>query len=149
MESLQRRGITVRGAIAGHSRQTHLHPHMTKALCHKLFSRSHNVGKLRTVGMSIAIHRFATFASCKLVYRHSRLSPFDVPQCLVDAAQRIVEHWSIFPVRAVITALPDVLDPVCCLTQKKWLQIPFDCRLYQVGSLSECCAAISIQAILI
>ena len=62
--------------------------------------------------MRIARHREAALAPEQLIDRHVGPLALDVPQGLVQAAQRVVQHGPIAPVGAGVGVLPQVLDAI-------------------------------------
>lgn len=68
---------------------------------------------------------------------------------MVDAAEGIIEHRAVLPVRAVVAGLPDIFDPVRVFSQQEGLEISFDSGLHQIGTLGKRATAIAIQTILI
>src|SRR5271170_2385176 len=98
MKCLQRGRITMCRTITCHPRQPNLYPDVAEALSHKFLRCVHYISKLRTIRVGVAVHRLSAFASRQLVYRHSSLTSFDVPESLINSAQGIVKHRTIFPV---------------------------------------------------
>src|SRR5450756_1092515 len=99
--------------------------------------------------MDVGLHGLSTFSPDQLIDRHSCLSSLNIPKSLIDAANRVIQYRTVLPVRAVIASLPDVLDTVGCLTEKERLQVSFDRRFYQIGSLRECGTSVSVKTVLI
>ena len=104
---------------------------------------------VRTVDAYIKVRRLTAFAAQELVDGHSRLPPFDVPQGLVDSANRVVEHRPVSPIGTVVHGLPQVLDPVRRPPDQKRTEVLLHGGHYQVRALCERGAAVAVEPILI
>src|SRR4029077_21135153 len=76
---------------------------------HELTTVVDNRRRLGAARMTVDLRRFAALAANQLINRHTRLTPLDIPQGLVDSVDGVVQNRTVFPVRTVITGLPDVL----------------------------------------
>ena len=94
----------------------------------KLLALSMHLRVVGAAGMAVAVGRFANLAAEQLVDRHVRLPALDVPQRLVDAADRVVQHAAVAPVRAVVHRLPSIVDAIGRLADQERLQILVDRR---------------------
>src|SRR5262249_26290705 len=65
-----------------------------------------------TACTGVEINRLARLATEQLIDGETRLASLDVPQRLIHAADRVVQHRPVAPVRAVVHRLPGVLDAV-------------------------------------
>src|SRR5262245_20457728 len=99
--------------------------------------------------MAISIGGFPAFASEQLVNGHPRLPSLDVPKRLVDAANGVVQHRAIAPVRAVVARLPDIVDAIGGLAHEEGLEVSVNRGIDQIGALRKGAAAVAIEAILI
>src|SRR5262249_47559526 len=66
----------------------------------------------RAGGMRVEIYRKPALTPEQLVDGHNGALALDVPKRLVHAAEGVVQDRPVAPVRADVTALPDVLDVV-------------------------------------
>src|SRR6185369_5758037 len=126
-----------------------LYADVTESLRHLALRGFHDIGKIRSVGVAVTIGGLAAFAARKLVDGHAGLTALNVPQRLIHTADRIIQNRAVFPVGAVVTGLPDVLNPVRRLTDQERLEVPFHRGLDQVGALRESGATIPVKAILV
>ena len=62
------------------------------------------------VGVDVDVGRFPALAAQQVVDRHAGQLALDVPQRLVDARDRVVEHRAVAPVAVDHAHLPDFLD---------------------------------------
>ncbi len=62
------------------------------------------------VGVRVRRHRLATLAAEQHVQRQSGALAQDVPQRLIDARERVVQHRAVTPVTVGARRLPNVLD---------------------------------------
>ncbi|SPF49850.1 hypothetical protein SBA4_4210005 [Candidatus Sulfopaludibacter sp. SbA4] len=136
-------------AVAGHARDADLYADVAESLGHVALGAGYRVLVVGAFGVAVAGGGFAAFATGELIDGHAGLPALDVPQSLVDAAQRIVEHRAVLPVRAVVAGLPDVLDAVGGLAHQEGLQISLHRGLHQVGTLGEGGAAVAVEAVLV
>ncbi len=107
---------------------------------------------LRDLGAArvpVAVGRLAGLPAEELVHGHPGLPPLDVPQRHVDAADRVVEHGAVPPVRARVEGLPGVLDPVRGLADQERLQVAVHRGGHEVGPLGERGAAVAVEAVLV
>src|SRR2546423_758538 len=89
------------------------------------------------------------FATEQFVYRHTRLSPFDIPECLVNSANGVVQNRAIAPVRRVIHRLPEILDCIGGPSYQEWSEIPVHGLDNEIGALGESGTAIAVEPILV
>ena len=118
-----------------------------RAMCARALSQ--HLGDLRPARVGVAVHRLARLAPEELVHGHPGLSPLDVPQRHVDAADRVVEDGPVPPVRARVEGLPGVLDAVRGLADEEGLEVAIDRGRHEVGPLRERGAAVAVQAVLV
>src|ERR1017187_9531211 len=81
-------------AIARHSGKLYLNAHVAEALFDVLLRALDHILKLSAAGVGVAIDGFAAFPASELIDGHSGLSALDIPECLIDAAERSEEHTS-------------------------------------------------------
>jgi len=96
--------------------------------------------------MCVAIDREPALAAHQLVDGHVRPLALDVPQGLVEPAQRVVEHRAVPPVRAGIGVLPHILDVLGVAPLRKRPEVFVDRRHHRQRSLVERRAAEPVQA---
>src|ERR1700693_1736999 len=89
------------------------------------------------------------FTTQQFVDRHTRLTAFDIPQCLIYSADGVVQNRAIAPVRRVIHRLPATLDCIIWPAEQEWPQIPVHRLHNQIGALSESGTAVAVEPILI
>src|SRR5689334_2448992 len=140
---------SMRGTVTVHTRHAHLHANMAEAAFHELARIVDNLGNLAAFGMRVAIDSLAALPAEHLVHRHAGLAALDIPERLVDAADGVIKHWPVAPVRAVVAGLPGVFDAVRRLADQKRLQILFNRRVHQLRPLCEGRTTIAIEAVLI
>ena len=122
---------------------------MAEAAFHELARIVDDFRNLAAVGVRVAINSLAALSAQHLVHRHAGLAALDVPERLVDAADGVVQHRPVAPVRAVVAGLPGVFDAVRRLADEKRLQILLNCRVHQLRPLREGRAAVAVEAVLI
>src|SRR5262249_21498257 len=105
-----------------------------------------DLGALR---VPITVRRLTALAAEQLIDGKARLAALDVPQRLVHAADRVVQHRAIAPVRAVIAGLPGVIDAVGRLAGEERLEIFLHSRNDKVRTLREGGATIAVKSRLI
>ena len=143
------RGLASARAVAGHPGNAHLHAHVSEAAGHVRPGVVEHLGDLRPARVGVAVHRLAGLAAEELVDGHPGLSPLDVPQRHVDAADRVVEDGAVSPVRARVEGLPGVLDPVRGLADEERLEVAVHRGRDEIGPLREGGAAVAVQAVLV
>jgi len=99
--------------------------------------------------VGVDIGSLAAFAADEIVDRHVGHAAFDIPEGLIDAADGVVEHRAVFPVRAVVAGLPDVFDLIDGVVFEEGLQVAIDGGLDEVGALGEGGTAVAVEAVLI
>src|SRR5579863_6367801 len=62
------------------------------------------------VGVAVGGKREAALAAQKIIKRHVCALRLDIPQCLIEAAQRAIQNRAIPPIGAHIGGLPNVFD---------------------------------------
>ena len=143
------RSAADRRTIAGHAGHADLDAHVAEALRDIALRAVDDFREFGAVGVAVGVDGFAALAAGQLIDRHAGLAAFDVPQRLIDAADGVVQDRAVFPVRAVVAGLPDVLDAVGGLAEEERLQISLDGGLDQVGALGEGGAAVAVEAVLV
>src|SRR5690606_17737993 len=88
-------------------------------------------------------------SSQQLVYRYTQQLAFDIPQCLIQTAQRVIQHRSVAPVRTYIGGLPDIFDVVYVFAAAKIIQVFVDGRNHRVGAPAASGAAHTIRTRLV
>jgi hypothetical protein len=122
---------------------------MAPSLLHIFLGIRDNLVEFRAAGMGVGIGGFPALAPGELIDGHAGLAALDVPQRLVDAADGVVQHRTVLPVRTVVARLPDVFDAVGGLAEQKGFEVLLDCGFHKVGALGESRAAIPVEAVLI
>ena len=82
------------------------------------------VRRVAELDRGVGRERLAEVAAEELVDRHVRALAFNVPQRLIDTAQRVVQDRSVAPIRADESRLVDVLNVV--RLQIQFLMNPMD-----------------------
>ena len=95
--------------------------------------------------MRVAVRRHPRLAAEQLVDRHVGALALDVPQRLIDAAHRVVEHRAVAPIRADVHRLPDVFDVVRVFAFEERRQELVDRRDDRLGALVEGRAAKAVE----
>ena len=126
-----------------------LHAHMAEPLRHVLAGVVDELGDFGAARVAVAVRRLAAFPAQQLVHRQPALAALDIPQSLVHAADGVVQHRAVAPVRRVVHGLPKIVDTVSRAADEERLQIFFDGGDHQIGALRERAAAIAVQASLI
>ncbi len=119
----------------------HLHPDVVVPVLCKGSDAVLNLPVLGAAGVDVDGRRVPRLPSPQVVYRHAGHLALDVPQRLVDAAQRVVQHGTVAPVRRHIAGLPDVLDVPGVLPDGERPQVVVHRRQHCSGTLGERCAA--------
>jgi hypothetical protein len=96
--------------------------------------------------MRVQRRRLAALAAHELVDGHAGAFALDVPQRLVDAGQRVVEHRATAPVGADVGRLIDILDVVRAAAEEERLEILLDRGHHGQRALGEGGAAEAVQA---
>ena len=144
----RRRG-SAPGAVAGHAGDADLQANVAVALRHGLARAVDDLRDFVTADARVTRRGFAAFAPEELIHGHAGLTALDVPQRLVHAADRVVEHRAVPPVGGVVAHLPGVLDAVGGPADQQRPQVFLHCRRHQVGPLREGCAPVTVQAVLV
>src|SRR5579859_3074337 len=148
MQSL-RRGSAAGRTVASHSRNPHLNTYVSEAFAHPVFCIFNHLWNFGAIDVCIGVGGLPALSTGKLIHRHACLAAFDVPKRLIDPAEGVVQYRAIFPIRAVIAGLPDVLDPVRRLVQKERLQILFDRGLDEISTLRKSSATVAVEPVLV
>src|ERR1051325_636249 len=96
--------------------------------------------------MRIAIDGEAAFPSQELINRKTGALTLDIPERHIDAAQGIVQHWSVAPVRTRVSCLPNVLNIIRIAAATKRVKILFDRGFDCEGPLLKRSASQSVEA---
>ncbi len=140
---------SVRRAVSGHAGEADLDADVSEALLHVLAGVADGVRDLGAVRVGVGVDGFADLAAGELIDGHAGLAALDVPEGLVDSADRVVEYGTVLPIGAGVTGLPDVLDAVGGLAHEKGLEVLLDGRFDEVGALGEGGAAIPVETVLV
>ena len=97
-------------------------------------------------GVGVQRRRLAALAAEQLVDGHARPLALDVPQRLVDAGQRVVQHRPAAPVGADVGRLIDVFDVVRVAADQERLEVLLDRGDDRQRPLGERGAAQPVQA---
>src|SRR5690606_32642502 len=122
---------------------------MTKALTFELLHLLQHRLRRWSASVGVAIDGKPALSSQQLVYRYTQQLAFDIPQGLIQAAQRVIQHRSVAPVRTYIGGLPDIFDVVHVFAAAKIIQVFVDGRNHSMGALAESGAAHTIQTRLV
>ncbi len=143
------RGLPALRPVAGHAGDAHLHAHVSEAASQVGPGVLEHLGDRSTARVRVAVRRLAALAAEELVDGHPGLSPLDVPERHVDAADGVVEDRPVPPVRARVEGLPRVLDPIRGLADEERLQVAFHRGRDEVGALGEGGAAVAVEPVLV
>ena len=124
----------------------HLHPHVVitafdepPGLVLDLFRRSRR-------GMGIYRRGLTRLAADQVVDGHAQRFTLDIPQCLVNSAQSVVQNRPAAPVRRNIRRLPDIFDIGRVFADQERAQVVFDGCLHGFWPGTERRTTESIQA---
>jgi len=115
----------------------HLHTDMPKALLDEPDGVVFHLPGIAAVGMDVHGSRLAAFAAEKLIDGHARSFAFDIPQGLIDAGNRVVEHRTVAPIAMDHRHLPDLFDAIDIPADQERLEVAFDGRLHRKHALRE------------
>jgi hypothetical protein len=115
-----------------------LHAHVTIAGRQNRFGVVEHFGNRGAVGVRVRRDRFAALAAEQHVQRQSSALAQDVPQRLVDARERVVQHRAVAPVAVGARGLPNVLDARDVASDHERRQVPVQHGLHREGALCEC-----------
>src|ERR1051326_1459237 len=85
-------------AVAFHSRYSDLHSHIAKSPFHESARAFDNLGIIVARRMRISIRGLTALSADQLIHRHSSLTAFDVPKCLIDAADCVIQDRTVLPI---------------------------------------------------
>src|SRR5919202_2093611 len=85
-----------------------------------------HLGEVAPVRMRVQRRRFAALAAHELIDGHAGPFALDVPQRLVDAGQRVVQHRTAAPVGADVGGLIHILDVVHAAAEEERPEILLD-----------------------
>ena len=100
---------------------------------------------LAAVGVDVDRCGVPRLPAPQVVHGHSGQLALDVPQRLVDAAERVVEDGAVAPVRRDVAGLPDVLDVAGVPTDHEGSEVVVDGGQHGCGALGEGRAAHAVQ----
>src|SRR5262249_33433912 len=89
---------------------THLHADVAIAFVYELLSILSDFLRVTTIGMDVNGGGFTTFAAEQLINRHVRQFALNIPQCHIDAGDRVVQHRTVTPVAVDHHHLPVVFN---------------------------------------
>ena len=134
------------GSVSGVAGHVHLAPHVAVALVHEPPSRVLDLFEIAARSVRIQRRSLAALTTEQLIDGHARPLALDIPQRLVHAGERVVEHRPTAPVGADVGRLINVFDVVRIAPDQERLEILLDRRDHDQRALSEGRAAKAIQA---
>ncbi len=127
-----------------HNRALNLHADVAETFRHDSLRAIQQLPDVAPGRMRIAISGFAMFPTGQLINRHARLTTLDVPERLIDAADRVAEIRPVAPIRAVVHGLPRIVDAVGRFTDEEGPQI-FSTATFTTSALGERAAPIAAE----
>src|SRR5690606_31942564 len=128
---------------------TELDSYMTEPLALELFHLLQHRFRRGSACVGVAVDSEPALSAQQLVDRYTQQLALDVPESLIQAAQCVVEHRAVSPVRTYISGLPDVFNVVDVFAAAEIVEILVHSRHDGVRTLAESGATQAVQAWLI
>ena len=125
----------------------HLNANMPVSLLHILANVLSHFLLLPSIRVCVGVCRFPAFPTQQLIDGHSRTFPLDVPECLIDSRDGVVEDRAVAPVAVDRGHLPRFLDPVDIPTDQEGFEMLLDSSVDSIEPLCKCGASQAVKPV--
>ena len=129
--------VSAAGAVGLEPGRGHLHPDVVVSCLREGAHAVLHLPGFAAVGVNVDGGGVPGLPAPQVVHGHSGQLALDVPECLVDAAEGVVQDGAVPPVRRDVAGLPNVLDVARVLADHEGPEIVVDGGQHGCWALGE------------